>query len=71
MGVIVPMTIVDISNISAPLFVTILFFLLIICPVLSLGVLRLFQGKKRAGITYLASSVVSYVVFMIVLKIFF
>ncbi|MCE5168999.1 hypothetical protein LQV63_06710 [Paenibacillus profundus] len=60
------MTYVDISNISPQLFVTVLFFLLIVCPLLSLGVVRFFQQRVKAGITYIASAVVSYVVFLIV-----
>ena len=60
------MTYVDISNISPQLFVTVLFFLLIVCPLLSLGVVRFFQQRVKAGITYIASAVVSYVVFLII-----
>ncbi|MCM3292905.1 hypothetical protein M3661_22600 [Paenibacillus sp. MER 180] len=60
------MTYVDISSISPQLFVTILFFLLIVCPLLSLGVVRLFQQRIKVGITYIASALVSYVVFLIV-----
>lgn len=65
------MTIVDISSIDPTLFLTIALFLLIICPLLSLGVLRLFQLKKRAGITYLGASLFSYAIFMIVLNVYF
>ncbi|MBN3523515.1 hypothetical protein [Paenibacillus apiarius] len=60
------MTYVDISSISPQLFVTVLFFLLIVCPLLSLGVVRFFQQRMKAGITYIASAVVSYVVFLII-----
>ncbi|EPY07258.1 hypothetical protein AZ66_19355 [Paenibacillus sp. E194] len=60
------MTYVDISSISPQLFVTILFFLLIVCPLLSLGVVRLFQQRIKVGITYIASALVSYVIFLIV-----
>lgn len=60
------MTYVDISSISPQLFVTILFFLLIVCPLLSLGVVRLFQQRIKVGITYIASALISYVVFLIV-----
>lgn len=60
------MTYVDISEISPQLFVTVLFFLLIVCPLLSLGVLRFFQQKVKSGVMYIASGVVSYIVFLIV-----
>ncbi|EJW20092.1 hypothetical protein M5X00_12785 [Paenibacillus alvei] len=60
------MTYVDISSISPQLFVTILFFLLIVCPLLSLGVVRLFQQRIKVGITYIASAIISYVIFLLV-----
>ncbi|CAH8718496.1 hypothetical protein M5W83_09290 [Paenibacillus thiaminolyticus] len=59
------MTYVDISSISPQLFVTVLFFLLIVCPLVSLGIVRLFQQRVKIGITYIASAIVSYVVFLI------
>lgn len=65
------MTIVDISSIDPSLFITIAVFLLVICPLLSMGVLRLFQQKKRAGLTYIGSSIVGYIIFIIVIKEFF
>ncbi|MGZ9583947.1 hypothetical protein [Paenibacillus marinisediminis] len=60
------MTYVDISEISPQLFVTVLFFLMIVCPLVSLGIVRLFQQKVKSGISYIASAVVSYVIFLIV-----
>ncbi|OPA73875.1 hypothetical protein BVG16_25885 [Paenibacillus selenitireducens] len=65
------MTIVDISSISPSLFITIAVFLLIICPLLSLGVLRLFQERKKAGLTYIVTSIVGYILFTIVINVFF
>ncbi|MDG0873886.1 hypothetical protein L3476_25415 [Paenibacillus thiaminolyticus] len=59
------MTYVDISSISPQLFVTVLFFLLIVCPLVSLGIVRLFQQRVKIGITYIASAIVSYIVFLI------
>ncbi|MBG9795103.1 membrane protein [Paenibacillus dendritiformis] len=58
------MTYVDISSISPQLFVTVLFFLLIVCPLVSLGIVRLFQQRVKIGITYIASAIVSYIVFL-------
>ncbi|WP_018757519.1 hypothetical protein [Paenibacillus terrigena] len=65
------MTIVDISQIDASLFITIAVFLMVICPLLSLGVLRLFQERKRAGLTYIGGSIAGYIIFLIVIKLFF
>ncbi|WP_028545727.1 hypothetical protein [Paenibacillus taiwanensis] len=63
------MTYVNISDISPQLFVTVLFFLLIVCPLISLGVVRLFQQRVKSGVSYIISAIVSYVVFMIVAEI--
>lgn len=41
------MTIVDTSDISVEMFVAVMFFLLLIAPLVSLGVMRLFQGRKK------------------------
>ncbi|UHA74814.1 hypothetical protein [Paenibacillus sp. 481] len=60
------MTYVNISTISPQLFVTVLFFLLIVCPLLSLGVLRLFQQKTKVGLIHIVSAIVAYIVFMVV-----
>ncbi|WP_314591949.1 hypothetical protein [Paenibacillus terrigena] len=65
------MTIVDISQIDASLFITIAVFLMVICPLLSLGVLRLFQERKRAGLTYIWGSIAGYIIFLVVIKLFF
>ncbi|WP_195574227.1 hypothetical protein [Paenibacillus sp. 1001270B_150601_E10] len=60
------MTYVDISSISPQLFVTVLFFLLIVCPLVSLGIVRLFQQKTKTGVTYIASAIISYIAFILV-----
>ncbi|WP_019637590.1 hypothetical protein [Paenibacillus fonticola] len=60
------MTIVNISDISVQLFITVMFFLLIIAPLGSLGLLRLFQGRKKSGFILIGSGIVSYVVFQLV-----
>ncbi|GAC43827.1 hypothetical protein [Paenibacillus popilliae] len=59
------MTYVDIRSISPQLFVTVLFFLLIVCPLVSLGIVRLFQQRVKIGFTYIASAVVSYIFLLI------
>lgn len=63
------MTVVDTSDISAQLFVTVMFFLLIIAPLISLGVLRLFQGKRKAGFGLIGGGVCSYFVFHLIASI--
>ncbi|TVX91732.1 hypothetical protein [Paenibacillus agilis] len=60
------MTYVDISTISPQLFVTVLFFLLIVCPLVSLGIVRFFQQRTKQGFIYIAIAIVSYIVFLIV-----
>ncbi|GIO87755.1 hypothetical protein J25TS5_46870 [Paenibacillus faecis] len=62
------MTIVNLSDISIELFVTVMFFLLIIAPLVSLGVLRLFQGRKKAGFGLIGSGVIGYFVFQLVVS---
>ncbi len=62
------MTIVDTSDISIELFLTVMIFLLIIAPLLSLGVMRLFQGKKKVGLSLIGGSIVTYLVFQIVVS---
>ncbi|MEF2967526.1 hypothetical protein V3851_16995 [Paenibacillus sp. M1] len=54
------MTIVNLSDISIELFVAVMFFLLIIAPLVSLGVLRLFQGRKKAGLTLIGGGIIGY-----------
>ncbi|RCX13949.1 hypothetical protein DFP94_11961 [Fontibacillus phaseoli] len=60
------MTIVNLSDISIELFVAVMFFLLIIAPLVSLGVLRLFQGKKKAGLSLIGSGVLGYFIFQLI-----
>lgn len=64
------MTIVDTSDISIELFLTVMIFLLIIAPLVSLGVMRLFQGKKKAGLSLIGGSIATYLVFQIVVSFF-
>ncbi len=64
------MTIVNLSDISIELFVAVMFFLLIIAPLVSLGVLRLFQGRKKAGLSLIGSGVIGYFVFQLIAGLF-
>ncbi|WMT40362.1 hypothetical protein RE628_24640 [Paenibacillus sp. D2_2] len=61
------MTIVDLSDISVEMFVTVMLFLLFIAPLVSLGILRLFQGKKKVGFSLLGGGVVVYLVFQLIM----
>lgn len=60
------MTIVDLSDISVEMFLTVMFFLLIIAPLVSLGVLRLFQGRRKAGLSLIGSGVAGYLIFQLI-----
>jgi len=60
------MTYVDTSDISAQMFITVLLFLLIIAPLISLGVLRLFQSKKKSGFILIGIGVLVYVLFQVI-----
>lgn len=60
------MTYVDTSDISARMFITVLLFLLIIAPLISLGVLRLFQSRKKSGFMLIGCGIAVYVLFQII-----
>jgi len=59
------MTYVDTSDVSARMFITVLLFLIIIAPLISLGVLRLFQSKKKSGLLLIGSGIAVYVIFQL------
>ncbi|HEY2491453.1 MAG TPA: hypothetical protein VGI33_00735 [Paenibacillus sp.] len=61
------MTYVDTSNISAQMFVTVLLFLVVIAPLFSLGVLRLFQSKRKSGFMLIGLGIGVYLVFQIIM----
>ncbi|MBW7474230.1 hypothetical protein K0T92_05695 [Paenibacillus oenotherae] len=62
------MSVVDVSNVSAGLFITGAVFILLIFSLLSLGILKMFQQQSRAGWYSFAGAVVSSVVFGLVLN---
>ncbi|MFX3633628.1 MAG: hypothetical protein ACE3L7_25080 [Candidatus Pristimantibacillus sp.] len=62
------MSLVDVSNISATLFILGVVFLLLIFGLLSLGLLRMFQQRFRAGWISLIGAVVSFIIFMLILN---
>ncbi|OXM16769.1 hypothetical protein [Paenibacillus herberti] len=65
------MSAVDVSSVPAGLFVLGVIFILLIFSLLSLGVLRMFQERFRAGWFYFAGSVVSAVVFYLLLDLWY
>lgn len=62
------MTYVDTSDISAQMFITVLLLLLIIAPLISLGVLRLFQSRKKSGFLLIILGIAVYGIFQIVMS---
>ncbi|WNS42953.1 hypothetical protein [Paenibacillus sp. MMS20-IR301] len=63
------MTYVDTSDITAKMFITVLLLLLIIAPLISLGVLRLFQSRKKSGFMLITGGVAVYAIFQLVMSI--
>lgn len=64
------MTYVDTSDISIRMFITVLLFLVVIAPMISLGVLRLFQSRRRAGLLLIGGGIAVYALFQIVMSLF-
>lgn len=62
------MTLVDVSQISAALFIVGAVFIMLFFSLLSLGILKMFQQRFRAGIYSFAGAVVSGVTFGIILE---
>ncbi|BBH19594.1 hypothetical protein Back11_09390 [Paenibacillus baekrokdamisoli] len=62
------MTLVDVSTISAGLFITGAIFILLIFSLLSFGILKMFQLQIRAGWYSFAGAVVSGVAFGLILN---
>ncbi|MBD2869526.1 hypothetical protein [Paenibacillus arenilitoris] len=62
------MSLVDVSSVSASLFILGVVFLLLIFGLLSFGILRMFQQKFRAGWLSFGGAVVSFAGFMYILN---
>ncbi|OMF34227.1 hypothetical protein BK133_12975 [Paenibacillus sp. FSL H8-0548] len=62
------MSLVDVSSVSASLFILGIVFILLIFGLLSFGILRMFQQKFRAGWFSFAGAIISFVVFMVILN---
>ncbi|WP_373230517.1 hypothetical protein [Cohnella sp.] len=65
------MELVDVSNVSAELFIIGVIFIMLIGSFLSLGVLRFFELKKRQGVIYMFLSALSFVSLIIVVNTWF
>ncbi|MFP4974204.1 hypothetical protein ACE6ED_02280 [Paenibacillus sp. CN-4] len=63
------MTYVDTSDVSARLFITVLLFLVLIAPLISLGVLRLFQSKKKSGFLLILGGAAVYGLFQLFMSV--
>jgi len=62
---------VDVSDVSAGLFIAGIIFIMLIGSFLSLGVLRFFQLKKKQGGVYLGLSAASVVAMVLVVNTWF
>ncbi|MEF2247223.1 MULTISPECIES: hypothetical protein [unclassified Paenibacillus] len=62
------MSLVDISDVSASLFIVGAVFILLTFGLLSFGILRMFQQKFRAGWISIALAVISFIVFVFVIN---
>lgn len=62
---------VNVSEVSAGLFISGVIFIMLIGSFLSLGVLRFFQLKKRQGGIYLGLSGLSFVTMVLVVNTWF
>ncbi|MFD0586772.1 hypothetical protein ACFQZE_02065 [Paenibacillus sp. GCM10027627] len=62
------MSLVDVSSVSATLFILGVVFLLLIFGLLSFGILRMFQQRFRVGWLCFGGAIVSFSVFMYILN---
>lgn len=60
------MPFLDTLDITPPLFAAALLILLVIAPLVSLGVLRLFQSRKKSGFMLMGTGVAVYAVFQLI-----
>lgn len=56
------------ENLSPALFITGAIFIMMVGSFLSLGVVRMFQQRKKQGFMYFALSVVSFVALVLVMN---
>ncbi|MBB6673406.1 hypothetical protein [Cohnella nanjingensis] len=60
------MELVDVSEVSPALFVTGVIFILLVGGLLSMGVLRFFQTKKRQGWFFMSGSALSLLLLVLI-----
>ncbi|PYI55116.1 hypothetical protein [Paenibacillus flagellatus] len=65
------MNVVNISGVEPGFFATVAIFLLFILSMLSMGVLRLFQLRKRSGAYYFVAGAAGIVAFVAVLSVWY
>lgn len=65
------MSAVDVSDVSASFFIFAVIFILLVFGLLSLGILKMFQQRFRAGWFSFAGAVVTSIVFVIMLNIWY
>ncbi|MFD2116088.1 hypothetical protein ACFSTH_04995 [Paenibacillus yanchengensis] len=65
------MSLVNISDVSLPFFVTAAIFILLTFGSFSLGVLRMFQQRFKTGWIFIAVGIISLIAFAIVINVFF
>jgi len=64
-------SVVDVSDVSADLFIIAVVFILLIFGLLSFGILQMFQQRFRLGWYNFAGALVSFIVLMIILNIWY
>ncbi|MFC4777427.1 hypothetical protein ACFO9Q_11585 [Paenibacillus sp. GCM10023252] len=62
------MTLVDVSEVSATLFILGVIFLLLIFGLLSFGIVRMFQQRFRAGWLCIGGAALSTILFVVILN---
>lgn len=65
------MDVVNVTGLHPGFFLTVALFILFILTMLGMGVLSLFQLKKRAGIAYIVAGLVGIAAFAVVLNVWF
>ncbi|MNJ66896.1 hypothetical protein D3C77_630170 [compost metagenome] len=55
---------------SVGLYIAVMIPVFIIAPMISLGILRLYQGRKKSGINLIGSGVVSFALTQMISRLF-
>lgn len=65
------MSVVDVSDVSADLFIIAVVFILLIFGLLSFGILKMFQQRYKFGWISFSGAAVSFIVLMVILNIWY